>query len=192
MSSQVPPSRRGQPTPWLLDIKALPWSAVFATALLLTLLLCQEATALEFQQKVQVEVWCRDGDGGLVSRIRSIVTNRLRQLDGIEVSEEDPEFKIELIAQEIEVGARQSVVALSVIITAPLGDLFSKMVAEKVVGEQGLIQKNFQELLEGREKVFLHQLRFCVDDGLDSELSELVAEFDLEILEPLRRAFDSS
>ena len=114
---------------------------------------------------VHVEV--NGNDEKVKNRLLSGLSNKLRSLQGVEVTDSNPAFRIRIIAAPIKTQEGKIVGhSLSVVVTKP--------------DKKGKSQ-------ESKETLLLHTVLSANDADMQAIVDQLIADIDVKYIEPLRK-----
>lgn len=134
------------------------------------------------RHRVALHVSCEND--ALRSQITSFLSRELRSLGDVDITDQDPSFKILIVAIAARLkGGYEVGYAFSVIITSPLGD-WSWALSKELTPEGKMA---ISKILGEHESLEDHQLLVGGFSDLRQSLTEIIASFDAKKLEPRRR-----
>jgi hypothetical protein len=135
-----------------------------------------------WRQRIAVSVTCNDG--ALRSEITSFISRELRGLGDVDITDDNPSFKISVVAMSVKMqNGYDAGYAFSVIITSPLGD-WSWALSDKLNSQA---KASIAQLFQGHESLEDDELVVGNNDDLRQNLTEIIAKFDANSLEPRRK-----
>jgi hypothetical protein len=164
--------------------------------LLITLLpslngVSNQADPYKWEARVKVE--CGGSDSSIKNEVLSYINRELRELSGVVVVNSDPEYEISIIPAEPRLENGRSVgYVLSVVITQKVSTsasefLIDYLLKDKEVEKKAILKRVKEDAAAG-VIIFTHVVYTVGKDSLKSTCKELVASFDVEILEISRKA----
>lgn len=136
--------------------------------------------------RVLIDVGC--DDVALKSRITSFISREMRSLGDIEITDVNPSYKISVVAISVTLKSGYTAGhAVSTVISRPLGN-WSWALSKELTPEN---RESISSIISDHESLEKHGLFVGSEDGLRSSLEEMIAEFDAQELEPMRRFWNN-
>jgi hypothetical protein len=138
--------------------------------------------------RVQVVI---KGDESIKNILESYVKRELRSLGGVIVTDNGPDYVIEIVALQTETVEEHklSSIGLSVVIRTPL-DLSMIQVLAAATNMKKKDQDNIVRLYEGKDTLIQHFLLMTSIDSLRGSCESIVADFYGDTLEPRRKLYE--
>jgi hypothetical protein len=140
----------------------------------------------------RVQVIISSDDPIIKNVIESYVKRELRSLGGVIVTDNDPEYAIEIVALHPETVEKCYInsIALSVVIRAPLNLSMIQVLAAATSLEKKE-QHSIVRLYEGKDTLIRHFLLMPSIDNLRESCESIVADFYSDTLEPRRKLYEA-
>lgn len=140
----------------------------------------EDTTAV--RHRVALDVACQNDS--LRTQIISFVSRELRSLRDVDITDDNPSFKISIVAIAVALkSGYEAGYAFSIVVTSPLGDWSWALAKDLKPESKAVIAK----LLAEQESLEDHRLLVGSFDNLRQDLTRFIAKFDTDKLEPRRR-----
>lgn len=134
---------------------------------------------LEFRVHVVIKA-----DPGLSNQVQSFLTRELRSLPDVVVTDENPFWQIEVVA--LELGSHAGY-ALSVVTSELVDEQTLSDILRSTLGASEKAAVFAKKWASGTVRIDSHGLRLIPAEGLKHACQAIVADFDSEELEPVRK-----